>query len=44
MKTKALMEKPIRRTRAKAIRAKCLDCCCDQQVEVKECTIKECPL
>lgn len=44
MKTKALMEKPLRRTRAKAIRAKCLECCCDQQVEVKECTIKQCPL
>ena len=28
----------------KAIRAKCLDCCCDQLSEVKLCPAKDCPL
>lgn len=28
----------------KAIRAKCLDCTCNQQNEVRDCTITECPL
>ena len=28
----------------KAIRLKCLDCCCDQANEVKICEIKNCPL
>lgn len=28
----------------KAIRAKCLDCCCDSATEVKECQIESCPL
>jgi hypothetical protein len=28
----------------KAIRAKCLDCCCDQLGEVKLCPAKDCPL
>lgn len=28
----------------KAIRAKCLDCCCGQANEVKECPITDCPL
>lgn len=28
----------------KAIRAKCLDCCCMQPSEVKECSVKTCPL
>ena len=28
----------------KAIRAKCLDCCCDQITEVKLCTESDCPL
>ena len=28
----------------KAIRAKCLDCCCGQENEVKLCTCKDCPL
>lgn len=28
----------------KAIRAKCLDCCCGQASEVKNCQIKRCPL
>lgn len=28
----------------KAIRAKCLDCCCDQIEEVKQCPAEECPL
>ena len=26
----------------KAIRAKCLDCCCDQANEVKLCPVKDC--
>lgn len=28
----------------KAIRAKCLDCCCGQRSEVKLCTVETCPL
>ena len=28
----------------KAIREKCLDCCCGCASEVKECTIEECPI
>ena len=28
----------------KAIREKCLDCSCQQPVEVKECTVKGCAL
>ena len=28
----------------KAIRAKCLDCCCDQRDEVKLCPATKCPL
>ena len=28
----------------KAIRAKCLDCCCDQPSEVKLCPSEQCPL
>ena len=28
----------------KAIRAKCLDCCCDQKDEVKLCPATTCPL
>ena len=28
----------------KAIRAKCLDCCCGQRLEVKLCTATTCPL
>ena len=28
----------------KAIRAKCLDCCCDQVNEVKLCPVEDCPL
>ena len=31
-------------TRARAIRAKCLDCCCWQSAEVRQCTAKNCPL
>lgn len=31
-------------TPMKAIRAKCLDCCCGQFIEVRECTAKKCPL
>ncbi len=28
----------------KAIRAKCLDCCCEQPSEVKLCPVSDCPL
>ena len=28
----------------KAIRAKCLDCCCYQRAEVRACSAKTCPL
>ena len=31
-------------TALKAIRAKCLDCMCDQQAEVKRCPCMDCPL
>lgn len=31
-------------TPMKAIRKKCLDCCCGQRLEVKLCTCKNCPL
>ena len=31
-------------TPLKAIRAKCLDCCCGQSIEVKLCPIDDCPL
>ena len=30
--------------RAKAIRLKCLDCCCDQPSEVRNCPCTACPL
>ena len=30
--------------RAKAIRVKCLDCCCDSHAEVRKCHITECAL
>ena len=28
----------------KAIRAKCLDCCCDNATEVRKCVMADCPL
>lgn len=31
-------------TPMKAIRAKCLDCCCDAWTEVEKCEITKCPL
>ena len=31
-------------TPLRAIRLKCLDCCCNQIVEVRECTAEGCPL
>ena len=31
-------------TPMKAIRAKCLDCCCHQPLEVRLCTAENCPL
>lgn len=30
--------------RAKAIRLKCLDCCCGQAAEVRKCPAVDCPL
>ncbi len=33
-----------RMTRAKAIRLKCLDCCCNQPAEVRRCHLKDCTL
>ena len=32
------------KTPLKAIRAKCIDCACGQLQEIRECTIKWCPL
>lgn len=34
----------IRLTASKAIRAKCMDCTCQQQTAVRECAIVKCPL
>lgn len=34
----------MRLTPIKAIRKKCLDCCCGQALEVRMCNITECPL
>lgn len=34
----------INRSPLKAIRAKCLDCCCGQTKEVRLCPLKACPL
>ena len=31
-------------TPLKAIRAKCLDCCCGQVAEVRRCELEKCPL
>lgn len=31
-------------TRKKAIRLKCLDCCCGSAAEVRKCPTKNCPL
>lgn len=42
--TKALAIELTHRTRPQAIRAKCLECCCDNAAEVKECELKKCPL
>lgn len=38
------MEEMKRMTPVKAIRAKCLDCCCDQVAEVRACPAGDCPL
>ena len=32
------------KTPMKAIRSKCLDCCCDSAKEVKMCTLRDCAL
>ena len=31
-------------TRGKAIRLKCLDCCCGNSAEVRRCSVTKCPL
>lgn len=31
-------------SRSKAIRMKCLDCCCGNMAEVRKCTTTSCPL
>lgn len=31
-------------TRGKAIRLKCLDCCCGNSAEVRRCELRKCPL
>ena len=31
-------------TRGKAIRLKCLDCCCGNSGEVRRCELRKCPL
>ena len=31
-------------TPLKVIRAKCMDCTCEQFVEIRECTVTDCPL
>ena len=33
-----------RLTPVKAIRAKCMDCCCGQRAEVRQCAVPACPL
>lgn len=38
------MEEKIITSPIKAIRAKCIDCCCGQYNEVKFCTAEKCPL
>lgn len=38
------MEENERITRGKAIRLKCLDCCCGNSGEVRRCEIRKCPL
>lgn len=38
------MAKVVNRTPERAIRAKCLDCCCQVREEVENCTISDCPL
>ena len=31
-------------TPMKSIRLKCLECCCESRLEVRECLVKTCPL
>lgn len=31
-------------SKASAVKAKCLDCCCYSRDEVRNCTVKKCPL
>lgn len=41
---RASNEPKIIRTQMKAIRAKCIDCCCGDTKEVDLCTTEDCPL
>lgn len=38
------MGEQIKGSRKKAIRLKCLDCCCGSAYEVRMCTVTRCPL
>lgn len=38
------MSEPSFKSPVKAIRAKCIDCCCGQENEVKLCPMEDCPL
>ena len=38
------MSEPERGSRKRAIRLKCLDCCCGSAYEVRLCNIRTCPL
>lgn len=44
LKTSEIAEEFCVKTPIKAIRAKCLDCCCGQYIEVKMCPSTKCPL
>ncbi len=37
-------EDMVKITPIKAIRKKCLDCCCGQKTEIRDCVIKNCAL
>lgn len=38
------MKKKKKLTRKRAIRLKCLECCCQSAPEVRRCEMKDCPL
>lgn len=43
-KSQQLLFEKAKKSKANAIKAKCLDCCCFQRVEVRNCTAVDCPL